>query len=258
MKYFVGATEITSALESALDTPISVSFGVGTTTISVKSSKPLTKLYFDLTSSHDGTLSVQYYNGAFGLLTTVDDRTNSLKSRGWIKWTKPTDEVKNGDFYEYRFLVSGVGTLVVGSLVFAGVIFAEDKDCTKDVPNLADYIPEGDSSLIRFHVSAMDDLVQYFRGKGKKVYDTEAKQLTEYDFHDPSELKQAGKYLALAKLFFWRSDALDDKWYSKAKDFEKLAYDAADVHFLSLDTDGDGEEDSSEKLAVQMCVIQRG
>lgn len=257
VKYFIGATEITYDLESAIDTPISASIGAGSTTFEAQSTKPLTKLYFDLTAAHDGTLAVQYWNGSsFVAVTGLEDRTDNLVKRGWIKWTKGSD-AKDGSYYKYRFVLSGVTTPVSGSLRFIGVIFAEDKDCKTDVPDIADYIPSGDTSLLRFHVSGKDDLVNFFRAKGKNVFDTDYRKLTEYDFHDPEELKQAGKYMALAKVFFWRSDSVDDKWYSKAKDFEAKGYSAANVYFLSLDTDGDGVEDDNEKQAIQELRIVR-
>lgn len=258
VKYFVGSNEVTYDLETALDTPIAVSVGVGTTYIEAKSTKPLSKLYFDLTGAHDGVLDAEYWNGSSLVnMVGLTDRTDNLVKRGWIQWEKQSNDSADSGFYRYRFSITAVTAPISASLRFIGVIFAEDKDCKTDVPDISDYIPTGDTSLIRFHVSAKDDLVQFFRSKGKSVYDTEPKKLTEYDFHDPEELKQSGKYLALAKVFFWRSDAVDDKWYSKAKDFEANGYASANVYFLSLDTDGDGEKDTDEKQAIQELRIVR-
>lgn len=258
VKYFVGSNEVTYDLESALDTPINVSVGVGTTYIEAKSTKPLSKLYFDLTGAHDGVLDAEYWNGSSLVnMVGLTDRTDNLVKRGWIQWEKQDDDATDSGVYRYRFSITAVSAPISASLRFIGVIFAEDKDLKTDCPDVADYIPSTDTSAIRFHVSAKDDLVNFFRAKGKTVFDTDYRKLTEYDFHDPEELKQAGKYMALAKVFFWRSDAVDDKWYSKAKDFEARGYSAANVYFLSLDTDGDGVEDTAEKQAIQELRIVR-
>lgn len=258
VKYFVGSSEITYDLESALDTPITVSVGVGTTYIEAKSTKPLSKLYFDLTGAHDGVLDAEYWNGSSLVnMVGLTDRTDNLVKRGWVQWEKQDDDATDSGVYRYRFSITAVSAPISASLRFIGVILSEDKDLKTDVPDVVDYLPSSDTSGIRFHVSARSDLVQFFRAKGKRVFDTEPKILTEYDFHDPEELRQAAKYMALAKIFFWRSDAVDDKWYSKAKDFEARGYSAANVYFLSLDTDGDGVEDTAEKQAIQELRIVR-
>lgn len=260
LSVFVSSVDITTALEDALDSAVTISFGIGSTVIEVRSEKPLTSLYWDIVSTHDGALLCEYYDGsAYVAVGSFKDTTGDLTKSGWTTWSEPADESKQSGTYRYKFTVSGVTSAVSGSLKFVGIIFSEDKDIKKEYPNIYDYLPSGDTSFIRFHVSAKDQIVQYFRAKGNAtVENLIAKNLTEFDFLDIGEVKQAAKFYALAKIFFWLSDSPDDKYYQKYRDYLAKGNDAAEVYYLSLDKDRDGKMDDVERLNSTELVIRRG
>lgn len=258
IKLYALGTEVTNSLDDALNTPITVNLIAGTNILEVRSDKKLKQIYWDVTSTHDGTLSMEYWNGsAFTALTIQNDATNALKKSGYVVWTQPTDDAKDSGFYKYRFNINAVSGAFVQTIRHVGIIFAQDFDLKEDYPNILDHLPTNDTSMIRFHVSAKKDIIQYFRQKGYKVYDTEPKDLDEFDFLDPTQLKQAGKFLALSKIFFWLSDSTEDKWYQKFQDYRSRGYDAVDVFYITLDTNNNGVEDEGEKLQENFLLINR-
>jgi hypothetical protein len=96
------------------------------------------------------------------------------------------------------------------------------------------------------------------RNKGKQVSNLGyPKMLDQFDLHNYEEVKQASKYKALATIFFNESDSVDDKWYQKAKDFDRLYSESICLNFLSLDENDDGKEEVDEVQALQYIKIQR-
>jgi hypothetical protein len=259
LKVLINSVEVTNELESGIDSPVNYSVLDTGTTIEVQSDRPVTKLYWKSISSHDGNLSFSYWNGStFNAASISRDTSDKLRVQGWIEWAMPTDLATDGGFYKYRFVISGASVTVAATLSFVGIVFSEDKDLKIEYPNIGDYLPEGDSSFLRFHVAARDAIVQWFRGKGiSTVVGTEAKNLTEWDFLDIDEVKNASKFKTLAKIMRWLSDASDDKWYQKALDFENMGNNSLDVYFISIDKDRDGEADTNETLLTTDLVIRR-
>jgi hypothetical protein len=259
MKVLINGIDQTTALENGIDTPVAYSVLTTGTTIEVQSERPLTKLYWVLTSPHDGVLASSYFNGTvLTALSLIRDTTNKLKSQGWVTWERPSNDSKDGGFYRYVFVLSGATVDVASTIRFVGVVFSEDKDLRAEYPNVTDYLPAGDTTFIRFHVSAREAIVQWFRGKGAFTLNgSVAKNLTEFDFLDVDEVKNASKFMALAKLFAWLSDSPDDKWYQKSKDFYADATNNLDVYFISLDKNRDGNVDQGESLISTDLVIRR-
>jgi hypothetical protein len=260
IKVFYNSTEITNQLKFAMDTAVALTLTTGTNEIEVHSEKPLSRLYWVLNSSHDGSLTSEYFNGTvFTNLDEVDDSTNIFKNQGWITWSVADDVAKDGEYFKYKFTVDGLTVAAPLTINFVGIVFSEDYDLSSEYPNILEYKPSGDSSLARFHIAAKDAIVQWFRGKGKfTMQGNTVSNLTEYDFLNIDEVKNASKFIALAKIMSWLSDAVDDKYYQKAMDYKAFGYSALDVFFLSLDTNSDGKAQEKEKLVTTTLVVTRG
>jgi len=258
IKVYASSTEITNPLKNGLNTAVSIDVLIGNTDIEVKSEKPLSKIYFDITCAHDGSLSLLYFNGvALSSVTDVNDSTIDLKSPGFISWVNESDNAVAGGLYRYVFRISGVTADVVASLKFVGMIFSEDFDLKNEYPGVSEYLYSPDTSFVRFHVAAKDDIVSYFRGRGKRVDDTEPRDITEFDFLEPEQIRTASKFITLSKIFFMASDAVEDKYYEMFKDYKNQGYGALDLFYLTLDEDGDGAIDTNEKAAIQPLIIHR-
>jgi hypothetical protein len=261
IKIFLDSTEITREMQKALDAPVVLNLTSGnSSTLEVWSEKPITKSFFSIASDHDGDLAVLYYNGSSYVgVYGLEDLTGKLTSDGWVRWTKSSDLAKDGDYYKTKFVIGTFGSTATASIRFIGSIFAEDSDLKTEYPNIYDYLPQGDVSHIRFHVAAKDAIVQFFRAKGQKTTSTDGTkhQLDEFDFLDTTEMRQAGKYMALAKIFFFLSDGVDDKWYQKGKDFLTNATSSMEIYYLSIDHDRDAEPDTAEVLQTTELRIIR-
>jgi len=266
IKFFKGSTDYTSDLSRAIDSPLVLSFTSGANHCEVKSLKPLNKLFFDVSSSNDATsLHVNYWDGSnyASQPDNIVDNTNILERYGFIEWDSPEDEVKDGDYYKYRFQLNGLTTTTNLTFKYVGIVFCEQHDLIAECPDALEYRPDGDRTLIRFIVNAKNDIVQNFRNKGNYVLGKEfggvnARDLTEFDFHEPEQLKQAATYLALEKLFFWRSQEVDDKWFVRSRSYNKKYGDSINVFFVSIDSDGSGSKSSSEnEYSITTGVIYR-
>jgi hypothetical protein len=261
IRLFKGSTEYTSNLSRAIDTALSIAISSGDSTLEVRSDTPLSQLFFDALSTHDCTaLDVQYWNGsAFASVTNAIDDTDLLKRYGFIKWTNPTDQAKSGDYYLYRFALSG-GLVSPSSIAFRyiGIVFCQQHDITGEMPDAADYKPDADASLIRFIVGAKCDIVQRFRNTGKNIFNLIPKDITEFHFLDPSQLTSAAKYLALSKLAFYRSDKIEDVWLERSKHWAEEYNSAIQLFFLTIDEDEDGKaQPGGSEFQVHCGVIVR-
>ena len=265
IKVFKGSTEYTSDIERAVDSPLTLSFTSGAASIEVRSLKPLTKLFFDTLSNNDSTsLHVHYWDGsAFtSQVSNIVDNTKTFERYGFVSWTNPTSGmVKDGDYYRYRFQLDGLSTSANIVFRFIGVVFCQEHDLLAECPDALEYRPDGDKTLNRFIISAKNDIVQNFRNKGNyvsSVSGVSARDLTEFDFNEPDQLKMAAVYLSLEKLFFWRSQDIDDKWIERSRAYNKKYGDSINVFFASIDSNGDGKSGALDnEFGITTGVIYR-
>lgn len=263
IKLIQGSTDYTADLNRALDSPVIFDVASGSLTIEVKCLKKLTQLFFDVQSEHDcDTIAVTAWNGtSFVAISDHEDDSNILTRAGFIRWSNPSDLALDSSFYRYRFTISG-GSVSANpvnvTFRYIGIVFCEMHDLKGEMPDASDFKPDADHSLIRFIVAAKKDIVQRFRNGGNNVFDVAPRDLTEFDFNEPSQLRQASTYLALSKLCFYRSDAVDDKWSDRSKDYNDKYGKAVQLFFISLDTNGDGVKDATTKeFSVNTGVLNR-
>jgi hypothetical protein len=262
LKIFKNITELTLLLENYIaegyTSPFTTSdyFYVGYY-------KPINSLYLELTAQNQvNDLIIQYWNGSSWVNISIVDKTFGLKKSGYVQWERNIDGIKenmvNGhSLFWYRISIS---TNNIASLALKGInlVFSDDNDLKESYPDIMNYLPEGATSFIAYHQSARNVILTHMRNKGKSVENLGVtKMLDQFDLHHYEEVRQASKYKALASIFYNESDNVDDKWYQKAKDFDKLYGDSINLNFLSLDTNDDGKEEAYEKQTIQYIKIQR-
>lgn len=253
IRLFVGSTDRTSDLKRALEDEFSISVSASLDSFEVRSEKPLSRLWFEVSSDHAATgVTVEIFNGStWTACTSVVDDTSILKAPGFLSWVNPTisDAFLSGGFYRYRFTLNALPASGDSdpSLVFlyVGILFCDDSDLRREFSNVDDYKPEGDETHIRARIAAKDDIVQNYRNRGVVVFGVQPRDLTEFDFLNPDQFRMAATYKSLEKTFGWRSDAVDDKNEKRADKFAKNFGDAINLLFSSIDIDGDGEDDSA-------------
>jgi hypothetical protein len=263
LKIFYNSTEYSKELENYSQDTVTIT-QLSTETIDVGLYKPINALYFEFQSANTNSLdvSVKYFNGTSFTNLTINDRTNNFKRSGFISWdrnqtTENKTTLHSQEMYWYRISVSSDTTAMV--LKGINLVFSDDQSLQEEYPGINKYLPTGQTSFINFHQSVRDDIIQMLRNSGKKVKNAnDQKNLDQFDLLDFKEVTQAAKYYCLAKIFFWQSDEVDDKWYQKAKDYQQMADSKINLIFISIDDNDDGMANQSEKLGVQFVRIARG
>jgi hypothetical protein len=208
--------------------------------------KPFSEFYFELDSGTGKTLTYKI-NGT-GI--NVKDDTRDFSRSGFIHFDKPTNwlaETING--------VEGYWLEITANLDFIDVVtginivYADDIDLKTEIRNIDILLAKGDKSFIAYHQGVREEIIQTLRNGGYlKHADDEIAELTKWDLLDIGEVRNAAKYLCLAKIFFDVSKNNDDKYYLRFRDFQGMYGNAFDTYILKLDTKDDGIYEEADDL----------
>ena len=221
--------------------------------------KPINSLYLDFASVVNSSSIVSLkYDTVSGLsdVSELIDHTKGLGESGEISWSVPdSTQVKSTLFgkelYWYRLSVD-VDT-VARVLRGINVLFSNDKDLSEEYPGIENNLPSGQTSFINFHVAVRKDIVQSLR----KKYSANNKMLNQFDLLNNEEVRDASKYLTLAKIFYWLSDAPADKWAEKFKFYYAKGEECLNNITLTIDTNDDGIAQVSEQNNIQFVQVVR-
>lgn len=216
--------------------------------------KPFYSTYVELVSAVGVgvSLTVSYYNGSSFVAFDANDETNGFARNGFITWDRDLDdwaktEVNGETLYWVKIDASGDYTATFRAI---NLVFANDDDLKSEMFNIDDFRATGMTSLISYHVSARDEMIQKFRNSGKytQVNGTQKyNDLSKWDLNNIDQVRVAAKYLALAKIMFDVSSEVDDKYYQRYKDYMDEFGEAFRLYLLSIDSNDDGIEDVNEK-----------
>jgi hypothetical protein len=262
LKIFKGTKDLSITLENYISGEFTETLAVGEF-FHIGYYKPIDALYLETVSQNEeNNLVVEFYDGtSWNILSTID-KTFGLKKSGFVTWarnieTQVENSVNGVQLYWYRL---SIDTNDITDLTVKGInlVFSDDNDLKESYPGIMEYLPDGSTSFISFHLSARNHILTYLRNKGKSVSTLGVRKLLDqFDLHNYEEVKQASKYKALATIFYNESDNVDDKWYQKAKDFDRLYSESISLNFLSLDENNDGKEEPDEVQSLQYIKIQR-
>lgn len=261
-------TDYSSELENFLRDSATITMVSGEDVIYVGYYKPVNEFYVAMSTKNTESinLSVKYYNGSsYTAVTNLHDGTNNLLRDGFIKFDNNIDdqELSTVDSVElYWYEISADAD--TSAMVITGInqLFSDDLDIEEDEPGIiaSAYYPDTYTSYLLYHQSVRNDIVQHLRNEGHRKYNdgvTDWKNINQFDIHDREELRTASKYKVLGKIYFNLSDSPDDKYFQKYLVYEKMANEALNLFFLSLDSDDDGKEDDFERVALKFGRIIR-
>lgn len=217
--------------------------------------KPINKYYIDLTTANSvsNVLTIKYYNGAN--FVSVDDQMDETKGftrSGFIHWTRDqTDETKttidSKELYWYEVTTSVTHADAIYNGI--GILFADDKDLTEIIPEIADSTHlVGRPSHVLAHVSAKKWIIQDLRNRNYGKYDADGvfQDITAWDILDIEQINQAATYKALSIIYFNYSDEKDDIYEKKSRSFNAQFKDSMQLSKLRLDLNDDGLVDTNE------------
>lgn len=226
--------------------------------------KPFYKLFIHLQNSTSATtnLTAEISNGAgFSSLAVTDD-SKGLSRSGFITWGKDVfdtwmeQDVNGETLYWVRLTFATDFTADVDGV---NLLFADDDDLRAVQRDIDRYLFSGDSSFLAYHVSARDEIIQSLRNSGYRTQKLDAapNDLTQWDLLDPSQIRTAAKYLALANIMFDISANEDDKYYQKWRDYKGMFGESFRLFLLWLDSDDDGELDTTEQRFYRTIQLNK-
>jgi hypothetical protein len=232
--------------------------------VEVEYYKPIKDLYLNIKlAATNSLLKVYYYDGAAWVaVSNLFDGTFGLSEPGFVSW----DNVKTTQTsYRYRFNITDLASveyLVAVPVTFRGIdlVFSDDEDLKGEYPTILDHLPTNSTTFIKFHEAARNELITELRNTGIYVDNdpiySNKKQIDQWDVLDFSEVREAAKFLALAKIFNYLSDSPDDKWQMLASKFEASAGESL-TPLISVDSNDNGIQDEGEELQPMLIKVGR-
>lgn len=244
-----------------------------TSTLYIGFRKPFNFFFASFITPNDvvNTLTLQYHDVTDDALKDVPNKTDEtegftregfltfdrpeLNSQATTAWKKTT--VDSVELFWLVITTSDDHNALTDVNGF-NILFANEQDIIQERSNITSKHAKSErtKTWVVKHQAARDEIVQAIRNQGEKKIKLgsilEANRfldITAFDFLRFDQVRQAAKWLCLAKIFKNElSDAADDKWFNLGESFEEKYEDAFDLFLLSLDFDDDGEEDDSENM----------
>lgn len=238
--------------------PITLTITSAEDNIYVGFEKPINAFYIDITSASgtESTMTVEYWNGSsYTSVSELSDDTFGFNRSGFVRWDKEenlTDYAKNtvdsGNMYWYK-INPGIDRtdIVISGL---NLVFSDDYELSLEQPYIQDAEFLGnESSHIKTHVAARNEIIQKFRNKNYVKIDPvsgDIEDITVWDLLDIDEVKLAASYLAISKIYYQLSDNPEDVWSIKSVEYYNKFEKYINMARLSVDTNDDGIQDDVE------------
>ena len=226
--------------------------------------KPFERIYIGQGTANltAGTLSAEYWDGSAWSSLGLTDKTNQLLNDGFLYWSKPSDwaatTLESLDRYYIRLIPTAtfdVGTTVQG----INLLLSEDIDLIEKYRGIEDYRRTDDSNFITFHQYAVNEIIQDLRNAGNVKFNSVGNRtdINVFDLHQPEQLREAAAWKALEGIFFEASNEVEDKADQLARSCRNKYQSSFKLYLLSLDTNDDGLEDSSERNDIHTIMVSR-
>lgn len=256
----------TKAARDFLRDEFSVSFVSAEDKIYLGLYKPFYASYIELATPVAAgtglTISAAYSNGSGFTAVEIGDDTNGFERNGFIQWDRELDDWEAQDVdgdsrFWLQLSVSGDF-----SATFDGInlVFSDDNDLLQEQRGIDDFRAAGDTSFIAYHVSSRNEIIQNLVNSGYATKVNGADKingLAKWDLNRIGQIRQASKYLTLAKINFDVSSEVDDKYYQRWRDYMSEYQEAMRVYYLSLDSNDDGKEQVVENRFFRTVEITK-
>lgn len=259
--------DLSNEARDYLRDPFSVTFIALEDRLLIGLYKPFNQIFTELNTTDVTTNTLTFKIGtATGFVAIeVDDDTNGYARSGFQIWDRKQDAwiATTEDGVEAFWLeVTSANDFVI-DFDAINIVYADDIDLVSEVRNINEYLFENDTSFIAYHVASRNDIVQSLRNGGnfKELNmaspNPNLENITKWDLLDAGEIRQAAKYLALAKIFFDVSENTEDKAYQRFRDYEGMYGAAFKLFRMSIDKDDDGVTDTDERLTLNDVTVTK-
>lgn len=135
-------------------------------------------------------------------------------------------------------------------------LFSSDKDLIALEPDILQWVPVGRASWLNVHRAAQEKIMDAINKMG--IINRVTKDpLTKDAFIDLDEVRFWSRDLTLALIYKSCQNAVDDVFSEKAKHYFAEAAKATNRARLRLDTNDDGEAESSEAIGMTSANLVR-
>lgn len=208
----------------------------------------------------DGTKSFITSNEAAITLVEIEPISGNgfidVSSTKYLDWQYPTDGTAT---VSIRITTDGAPITVTKTLEVLTEaddnLFSNDSDLMLHEHDILRYVPSGRNSFLNVHRRAQDRIVEWLAERG--IYDSDGDKLTKTNIVDIDEVRQWSTFMALRFIYSDLSNAIDDVFDQKAKDYETLESRARNRSQYRFDFDGDGTVEDGEALTVSSSTMYR-
>lgn len=204
-------------------------------------------------SSSDSIVTISS-TGAFGIQPSPIQAMLKFDSDNEIERTSQVSEYVE---YGQRIItvVASNGTVTDTKYFYINVfseegdyLFCEDQDLIAHENDLMRWVPDGRSSFKDVYRRAQKMIIAWLDEKG--YVNQYGDKYSKRDIIDIEEVKQWATYMSLRLIFQNISNAVDDVFSIKSKNYNLLEEGARQRAILRLDTNKDGIADATEGLSI--------
>lgn len=213
-----------------------------------------------------GVWEFEYYNGTtFVAIPDFVDDTLNLSRSGLLSWDREiSDWALTTVNTKELFWIRLKPTTDSSAITIEGIakIFSTDDDLEEEYPGISKFRPKSSISFISYHQASREEIIQTIRNSGKFKRSTRSdkstfdEEINEWDLLIEEQFKQSSKHLVLSKVFFQKSDNIEDKYYQLYKDYRDKHLKAFNLFYETIDFDDDGIVDDNERLKIKAIRIQ--
>jgi hypothetical protein len=261
-------SDISNELRDYIRDSVSVSFQIGDK-LYLGLYKPFNSLYLELSAATTAVdISFSYSDGtSFQPLEVMDD-TKGFSRSGFLNWSRDIEDWAEQSVNGKSLFWIGIEFNEAHDFNCEGfnIVFSSDYEMEVKNPFVKDYLAKTDSSFIRNHVAARNEIVQLLRNGGYIKMPSgqddlffnqidDRKDITKWDLLDAGQIKEAATFKALASVFFNESRNVDDKEYNLYRQYQGMFGQSFKLFYLSLDINDNGKTEPVEKLANNEITV---
>lgn len=131
-------------------------------------------------------------------------------------------------------------------------LFSNDDDIKSYEPELLEWVKDGRDSFLDVHRQAQVDILEEIARAGYRKSD--GARYEKDDISNIEEFREMSKFKTLKYIYKGLSNAIDDVFSEKSRDYASMEVSAKKKAFMELDVDGDGE---TEKVQVFSGNLRR-
>ncbi len=159
-----------------------------------------------------------------------------------------------------RVTVTGdVTATLAGALtvctVAADMLWSSDAELRTHEPTVMDYLADGRATFLDKHRLAQTEILRWLDKEG--YTDSNNEPFTKAALTEVEEVAAWAKFVCLRLIYAGLSNAIDDIFERKSKEYKGMESQARERAVLRIDVDGDGETDSTETVDIRSCVVVR-